>query len=185
MTTVSVAAEGTPNFLLPNATIIVEFLLFGIILLVFYRYIVPPLAKAMREREEMIKKQVEDRDDAIRRLRQAEERYEAALAEARSEAAGIRDEARVAAQAIRDDKREQTDREVEQIWLRGEEQLAAQREQAVRQLRTEIGGLSTQLASRILGEQLADGGPQRATVDRFIADLVRVDREKAPTGGVT
>ncbi len=182
MTTVTLAAEETPNFLVPNATIVVEFLLFGIVLFIFYRYIVPPLSKAMRERDEMVKKQIEDRDNAVRKLKQAEERYESALSSARAEAAGIRDDARLAAQLIRDDMRQQTDRDVEQIRLRGEEQLAAQRAQSVRLLRTEIGGLSTQLAGRILGEPLAADGPQRSTVDRFLADLERADLAKSPTG---
>jgi F-type H+-transporting ATPase subunit b len=177
MTTV-LAAESN-NFLLPNATIIVVFLIFLAILFTFYRFIVPPLTKAMRERDEMVKKQAEDRDNAVRRLKQAEERYETSLAEARAEAASIRDAARADAQQIRDEMREKTDREVAEIRQRGEEQLTAQRQEAVRQLRTEIGGLSTQLAGRILGKPMDEDGPHRSTIDRFLADL----DEKQPAGG--
>ncbi len=182
--------EAANNFLLPNATIIVVFLIFLVILFVFYRFIVPPLTKAMGERDEMVKKQVEERDEAIRKLRQAEERHDKALAEARTEAARIRDEARADAQKIREDMRAETDREVEQIRLRGEEQLAAHRQEAVRSLRGDIGGLSTTLAGRILGTPMGEDGPQATTVERFLAEL---DDDGAPakdgvrsgTGGST
>lgn len=166
-------------FLFPNGTIIVEFVLFLIILFVFYRYVVPPLTKAMSERQEMLKKQAEDRAESARKVEAAEERYRAAMAEARAEAAAIRDEARADAQRIRDEMREKTDREVERIRQQGEVALAKQREQAVRELRGEIGGLSTQLAARILGEPLGEDGPHRSTVDRFIAEL---DEEQAADG---
>jgi F-type H+-transporting ATPase subunit b len=176
-----VLAAGSNNFLLPNATIIVEFLIFLAILFFFYRFVVPPLTRAMRERDEMMRKQAEERDEAVRRLRQAEERYETALAEARATAASIRDEARAAAQRIRDEMREQTDREVAEIRQRGEDQLAEQREQAMQQLRNDIGDLSVQLATRILGEQPPES-VRRSTVDRFLRESVD---ETAKTGGRT
>ena len=169
--TTSVEAAASNNFLLPNATIIVVFLIFLAILFVFYRFIVPPLTKAMQERDEMVKKQVEDRDNALRRLTQAEERYNEALAEARAEAASIRDGARTCAPKRSASMREETDRQVEQIRVRGEEQLTAQRKQTVQQLRSEIGALSTQLAGRVLGSPIGQDGAHRSTVERFLADL--------------
>lgn len=169
--TLAAAAEETPNFLVPNATIIVEFILFLLVLFFFYRFVVPPLTKAMAERDEMNRKQVEDRDNALRRLAEAEERYQKSLAEARAEAAAIRDEARADAQRTREEMRAETDREVAEIHRRGEEQLAAQREEAVRSLRTEIGGLSTQLAERVLGRSLSGDGSHQSTVNSFLVGL--------------
>lgn len=173
MGSVMAAAGGgeTPNFLVPNGTIFVVFVIFLAILFFFYRFVVPPLTKAMAERDAMNRKQIEDRDNAQRKLAEAEQRYEKALAEARGEAAAIRDEARADAQRIRDEMRAETDREVAEIYRRGEEQLAAQREEAVRSLRAEVGGLSTQLAERVLGRPLDGGGPDQKLVDDFLAEL--------------
>ena len=50
-------------------------------------------------------------------------------------------------------------------------QIEAERSAAVASLRTEIGGLATTLAGRIVGESLDDDERARRTVDRFIADL--------------
>ena len=44
------------------------------------------------------------------------------------------------------------------------------------QLRSEIGGLATTLAGRIVGESLEDDERARRTVDRFIADLESAER---------
>jgi F-type H+-transporting ATPase subunit b len=176
--TTEVVAAGSNNFLLPNFTIVIEFVIFLAVLFVFYRFIVPPLTKAMRERDEMVKQQAENRDNAYRRLREAEERYDKALSEARAEASAIRDEARADAQRIRDDMRAETDRQVAEIHRRGEEQLQAQRAQAVESLRSELGGLSTQLAGRILDTPMGEHGPQGETVQRFLAGL-----ERTPSSG--
>ena len=45
-------------------------------------------------------------------------------------------------------------------------------------LQREVGSLALELASRIVGESLADDQRARATVDRFIAEL-----EAAPAPG--
>lgn len=163
-------AEESPNFLVPNATFLVELVLFGIFFFIFARFIVPPLSRAMRERDEMVRKQAEDSQAAARRLEQAQERFDAALAEARAEGTKIRDEARAEANEIREQMRAKADAEVQRIRQQGEEQLASQREQAVQQLRSDIGGLSTELAERVVGSPVATGG-SRSTVDRFLADL--------------
>lgn len=168
MTSTVLAAD---NFLLPNGTFIAELVAFVIILFVLWKYVVPPLSRSLQERQDMIQKQVEDSEEAGRKLRAAEERYEQALAEARTEAAKIRDTARADGERIREEMREQASAEVERIRQRGEEQLAAQRDQVVRQLRGELGGLSVQLAEQLVGHELADDQSKRSTVDRFLAQL--------------
>jgi len=171
MTERVLAAESSSNFLVPNGTFIVELVIFLIILAVFWRYMVPPVQKAMAGRQEMIRRQIEENRKAHELLEQADAKYREVLAEARTEAAKIRDEARAEAGKIKAELREQADREVAQIRQRGEEQLATQREQVLRQLRSEIGDLAVTLAGRIVGESMADEARRRGTVDRFIEEL--------------
>ena len=49
------------------------------------------------------------------------------------------------------------------------------------QLRSEIGGLATTLAGRIVGESLEDDERARRTVDRFLADLEAQSRARRPS----
>jgi F-type H+-transporting ATPase subunit b len=168
MRTTVLAAD---NFLLPNGTFIAELVAFVIILFVLWKYVVPPLSKSLQDRQDMITKQVQDSEEAQRKLKAAEERYDQALAEARTEAAKIRDGARADGERIREELREQANTEVERIRQRGDEQLGAQRDQVVRQLRGELGGLATQLAERLVGHELSDKAGKQATVDRFLQGL--------------
>ncbi|MBM3720650.1 MAG: F0F1 ATP synthase subunit B, partial [Actinobacteria bacterium] len=45
------------------------------------------------------------------------------------------------------------------------------RQQAINSLRSEVGTLATELASKIVGEALDDQVRQSRIVDRFLADL--------------
>lgn len=172
MSSYNVAAGGGGNlFLIPNATFFLELLIFLLVLGVVWRYVVPPVKRAMNERQEMIRRQIEESERARTRLQEAETRYQEALAEARVEAAKIREAARADSQAIKDEMRQQADQEVARIQQRGEEQLATQRERVVRELRAEVGQLAVELAGRIVGESLTDDARRAGTVDRFLGEL--------------
>jgi F-type H+-transporting ATPase subunit b len=165
----AVVAAG--NFLVPNGTFIAELIAFLLILAVIWRYIVPPVKRAMDERQAMIRRQAEDAEEAKRQLADAERRYQQALTEARTEAAQIRENARAEAQRTIEDLRHQAQEESARIIARGEEQLASQRSAIVRELRAEIGTLAVELAEKIVDQRLADDEQVSATVDAFLAGL--------------
>jgi F-type H+-transporting ATPase subunit b len=173
----SVIASG--NFLVPNATFIAEFVVFLLILAIIWRWIVPPVKRAMDRRQDMIRQQGEDADEAKRQLAEAERRFQQALTEARTEAAQIRENARAEAQRTLEDLRQQAQEESERIRARGEEQLASQRSAIVRELRAEIGTLAVELAEKIVDQRLAEDDQVSATVDAFLAGLE--SRETAAT----
>jgi len=174
------------NFLVPNATFIAELIAFVIILYVLGRYILPPVQKAIRERQAVIEQQVADAAEARKQLADAQASYQQALTEARTEAAKIREGARAEAQHVLDDLRGQADEERARIVARGEEQLARQRSAIVRELRAEIGTLAVELAEKIVDQQLADDARVSATVDAFLSGLEAQDtastQAQAPAG---
>jgi F-type H+-transporting ATPase subunit b len=167
------------NFLVPDATFFAELVAFLIILGVLGRYVLPPIQKAIRERQEMIAKQVEDAEEAKTKLAEAEKAYQNALNEARTEAAQIRENARAEAQRTVEELRAQALEEQARIVARGEEQLASQRAAIVRELRAEIGTLAVELSEKIVSQQLADDADVSATVDSFLAGLEATDKAKA------
>ena len=181
--TLAAAGGGNDIFLLPNSTFFVCLLIFVLMLWVFNKFIVPPLAKAMREREEMLKKQAEDRAQAAKRLEQAKERYDSSLAEARAESTKIKDEARADAEKIRQQLRSETDEEIARVRAEGLAALEEQRTAAVGNLRGEIGGLSTDLAGRILGTPMGADGPQKSTIESYLAELASGDSGKQSVEG--
>jgi len=144
---------------------------FGLLCWVLMRYVFPRM-------EAMYQKRVDEIEGGLQRAASAQaeanellERYRAQLAEIRTEAARIRDDARADAAGIKDDVLAQAREESDRIIAAGREALAAERERLLRELRIHAGTLSVELASRIVGEALADEARRAGTVERFLAEL--------------
>jgi len=164
------AEEPLPILPLPGE-LIVGIIAFGLLLFVLNRYAVPRFEALYTERTEAIEGGLKRAQETQAEADQAKQRYEEQLAGLRAEAARIRDDARAEGAQIKAELRAQAEEEAARIRVRGEEQLAAARDQAVRRLRAEIGGLSVQLAERIIGDSLADDARRSATVDSFLSEL--------------
>jgi F-type H+-transporting ATPase subunit b len=61
--------------------------------------------------------------------------------------------------------------EATRITATAQASIEAERQQAVKSLRNEVGALATELASKIVGEALDDQVRQSRIVDRFLEDL--------------
>ena len=170
------------NFLVPNATFIVELIAFAIMVYILAKYVIPPINKAMTDRQNQIRKEFADLEDAQSDAREAEKKYKDELAEAKHEAAKIREDAREQGAAIIADLRQQAQEESERILRHGRAQLEAERSQAVQSLRTEVGTMATDLAGRIVGESLQDDDRQARTVERFISALEDESSQKTTSG---
>ena len=159
------------NFLVPNGTFFVELIAFVVMFAILAKYVVPPINKAMTARQDAIRQQFADLDQAKSDAHQAEEEFRAQIADARHEAARIREEAREQGAAIIAEMREQAQAESNRIVEHAHTQIEADRKAAVASLRSEVGTLATTLAGRIVGESLDDEARQSRVVDRFLADL--------------
>lgn len=149
-----------------------------IILVLFWKLVLPKFQEVLTEREDRIEGGIERAEAAQAEAKAALEKYNSQLAEARSEAAKIRDEAREQGRRIIAEATTKANDESARIIESGEKQLAAQREQVVAELRKEMGQNSINLAERLLGEQLADDVRNSSTIDSFLSNLDTV----APAG---
>ena len=163
-------AQGLP--ILPNiGELIVGFIAFAILFVIVWKKVVPNLEKAFAERAAAIEGGIRNAEEAQAQAAAALEQYQAQLREARTEAAKIRDEAKEQGSAIIAEMREQAQAEANRITETAHKQIDAERRQAVVSLRGEVGRLSTDLASRIVGESLHDEVRQKGLVERFLAEL--------------
>jgi F-type H+-transporting ATPase subunit b len=156
-----------------------ELVAFLLVIFLIYRYVWPMVRKAAEERQDAVERQVQESEEAVRKLEEAQRRFDDAVAEASLEAAKIRDDARADAERIREELREQAEREVERIKQRGEEQLVAQRDQVMRELRSEIAGLSFETARKKVLESLSDDTRRGQTVDTFLGELDGMSGQKS------
>ncbi|GAB3266633.1 F0F1 ATP synthase subunit B [Alteromonas gracilis] len=165
-------AAGAPNPLMPAiAEVILSLAVFGLLYFLISKFVVPAFERIFAERTAAIEGglQAAETKQAEADAKLAE--LEKQLSDARHEAARIREEAREQGAQIVAEMREQAQAESTRIVESGKAQIAAERQQAVTQLRTEVGTLATALAGRIVGESLEDDDRSTRVVDRFLADL--------------
>jgi F-type H+-transporting ATPase subunit b len=169
------AAEDTTGERLPIlplwGELIFGLVAFAILLWVVTTKVVPNLEKAYAERTAAIEGGMQQAEEAQQQAQAALEQYQAQLTEARAEAARIREEAREQGAAIVAEMRGQAQAEASRITEAAQKQIEAERQQAVVSLRSEVGRLSIDLASRIVGESLHEETRQKGIVDRFLAEL--------------
>jgi F-type H+-transporting ATPase subunit b len=152
---------------------------FAVLCIILMRYVFPRMEKTFQARVEAIEGGIQRAEQAQAEANQLLEQYRAQLAEARSDAARIRDEARGDAAGIREDALTAAREEADRIIHAGRDALAAERATLVRELRAELGWLSVELASRIVGESLADEARRAGTVERFLSELESDERAVA------
>jgi len=173
------AADEGGNVIIPHVPeIIVGSIAFAILCYVLMKFVFPRMEATFQARVEAIEGGIKRAEEAQAEAARLLEQYKQQLAEARAEAATIRDEARADAVAIREDILAKAAEDRDRVIAAGKDQLAAERATLIRELRAEIGSLSVELASRIVGEALADEARRRGTVERFLAEL-----EAVPAGG--
>lgn len=167
-----VAAEETPNPLLPAWYDIVYSLIpFILVLLLFWRVVLPRMQKTLDERAALIEGGIAKAESAQAEAQAALEQYNALLAEGRAEAAKIREQARAEGAAILAELKESAQAEAARITANAQLQIEAERQAALVSLRAEVGSLALDLASGVIGETLADDKRATALVDRFLAEL--------------
>lgn len=175
--TVPAAGEGGPGWpsalpLLPHPSeLIIGLIAFGLMYWIFSSKIVPNMEKMFSERKEAIVGDMTRAERAMDEANDLKRQYEAQLSDARTEAARVREEAREQGAAIIAEMRDQAQAESARILESTQRQIDAERAQAMNQLKGDVGRLSTDLASRIVGESLHDEARQKGIVERFISDL--------------
>ncbi len=151
-------------------------LIFGLIAIAILYYVVrsrvvPRLETIFAERTAAIEGGIAKAEQAQAEAAAALQEYNAQLAEARGEAQRIREQARAEGATIIAEMRERAQVEANRITAAAQQQIQAERQQAVVQLRSQVGTLATDLASKIVGESLHDHARQTNVVDRFLAEL--------------
>lgn len=165
------AAEN--NFLIPNATFFVEVVLFFVVLGVLAKWVLPPITRAVADRQEVLRSRLAEAQEATERFNAAETRYREALADARHEAAQIREQARQQGAAVIAEARQRAAGEAQTILEEARRRIEADRQRAFERLRSEVGTLATELAGRVVGESLTEESWREGVIERFLADVER------------
>lgn len=150
---------------------VVGLVLAALVAFAVQRFVVPRFEKMYTERAAEIEGGINRAQIVQAEAAQVKKQYQDQLAASREEASKLRDQARDQAAKIIAEAREQAKVQADQLLAHARQQIEVEREQAYSELRTEVGGLASSLAERIVGEQLTDQQLTQRTVDRFLAEL--------------
>lgn len=172
----SLETEEKLNPLIPHTSeIIVGAIAFTLLYLTLRKFVTPMFEKAFTARTNAIQGGIERAEKAQLEAQRALAQYTEQLAKAQAEAQVLREDARVQGAAIIEDLRTKAQEEAARITATAHASIEAERQQAITSLRTEVGALAVELASKIVGESLDDAARQSRVVDRFLDDLEKTN----------
>jgi len=113
-----------------------------------------PLLAALEERQQTIRKSLDDAKQAQVELARLQEESAAIIAAARSEAQAIVAKSRAAAETVREDVKQKARTEAEALVAGARRQIQQETAQAVQQVRREAVDLSLTVASKLIKKNL-------------------------------
>ncbi|HVB06277.1 MAG TPA: F0F1 ATP synthase subunit B [Acidimicrobiales bacterium] len=143
--------SSTPNFILPNATILVEVVLFLVVLGIVNAFVLKPVQRVIAEREETIRSGLQARDSAQSEAAELEQARRAVLEEARAEARGLIEAATRAAEELRATARDDGQQEHDRLIAGAAAEIDRQREQVRSDVLSRVETMVGEAASRVAG----------------------------------
>ena len=173
------AAAETNNPILPNATFFAEVVAFAILLFLLKKYALPPLSKAMTDRQNYIdsRSTTPGRPASV----STSSRPISGSCSSRPGPTPARSVRRLARPAVPSSpscaRRRRRSRPASASAASSSSPRSGSRSSPP--LRSDLGRLATDLAERIVGESLQDDALQRRITDRFLEDLGTRTKEDA------
>ena len=175
------AAEGEPSPIFPATNeLIWGTIAFLILLVLMYRTVWPSVDKAFKDRRANIEGKLEEAERERQEADELLEQYRRRLRDAEDETQRILDEARSNAERVRRELLAKAEADAGRELERARQAIRSERDQAISQLRGEVGTLAIELATRVVGDSL-DRERQLRLVDQYIDEL----GDQAQAGAIT
>jgi F-type H+-transporting ATPase subunit b len=149
---------------------------FALFLVLLYVFALKPVSRMLEDRRSRIEQGLKDAERARSDRENAEAERVATLAEARKEANDILTRAQKVAQESRDTDIAATKQELERLRERATEEIEAEKQRAITELRGEVADLALAAAGRVVGESMT-GDRQRRLVSEFLASDDEADKK--------
>jgi len=158
------------NFLVPNATLIVEIVAFLIVLAVIWRYVLPPLNRALAERQEQIRAALEAAERARAEAEETRNEKQVIIDEARQQARDILAQANHTAQRLVAEAEDRGQRESERLVSGAQAEIVLARQRAIDEVTSQVATLVISVARQVIGREI-DPAAHRELIDEAVAVL--------------
>jgi len=143
---------------------------FLVVLYVLKRFAFGPIQKTLDDRRERIRQAIDEADHAREEARSLLEEHRKLIGQAKSEAEEILAEARKVGDAQRERVREETEADRQRRLEETRRQIEQATQQALNQIRDEVGKLSVLAAEKITRKSLTDAD-QKRLIDEALAEI--------------
>jgi F-type H+-transporting ATPase subunit b len=170
----------TSIFLLPNGTFFVELVVFIVLLLIARRYFVPPIVKAMENRQEKVRASLAAAEAARAEAAQAADERALVLAEARDQARQIVAAAMTTSDQVKSEAVGRAQAEYDRIVAGAQVEVEAARQRAVESATASVGELVFDLVAKVVGREV-----DQSAHDELIREAIAALRSEAARGSDT
>jgi F-type H+-transporting ATPase subunit b len=147
---------------------------FALLMVLMYKFVFPKVNQTLEERSAAIQGRMEEADRKLQEAEASKAEFDAGIADARGEANRIVEEAKQTAESLRRDIVAKAEDEAAALLQKARADVTAERERVLQELRSQVGVLSVQLASRIVEREL-DASTHQSLVDEYIQNLSRTN----------
>jgi F-type H+-transporting ATPase subunit b len=144
----------TSIFLLPNGTFFVELGVFVVLLLIAWRYFLPPINKAMTNRQEKIRASLAAADAARAEAAAAGDERAKVLAEAREQARLIVANAQATSDQLKAESGGRAQAEFDRIVALAQDEVDSARQRAIEEASARVGEIVFELVTKIVGREV-------------------------------
>jgi len=163
-------ADTTSSLLEINGTFFAEVIVFLVMLAVLAKWVYPGIIKVATERQNQVEAALKAAEDAKADVAKSLEEAKHELASAKESAREIIERSKREAAVDADETRKKSQAEAQAQLVLAREEIAAERDKAMQQLRAEVGNLVVSAAGRVLGQSI-DATAHRKLIDDSLAKV--------------
>lgn len=161
-----------PSILTPDFGLLFWMLLsFLVVFLLLAKFGFPAIVKAVEERKNFIDESLKNAREANEKLAGIQAESESLLREAREKQAQIIKDAMATRDGIIAEAREKAQAEGRQLLEDAKKQIDAEKEVALRDIRSQVADLSVVIAEKVVRRQLDRDGEQEKFIERMLEEV--------------
>ncbi|MGE0568342.1 MAG: F0F1 ATP synthase subunit B [Bacteroidia bacterium] len=146
-------------------------IVFLMLLFILGKFAWKPILNAIKEREQGIENALKSAEKAKKEMEELQAGNEKILNEARNERDTLLKEARETKDAIINEAKTKAGQEAERILATAREQINAEKNAAIADLKSQVATLSIDIAEKILKSELSTDEKQKALVNSLMKDV--------------
>lgn len=161
-----------PSILTPDLGLLFWMLLaFLIVFALLSKYGFPVIIRMVESRKQYIDESLLKAHEANERLAGIKQESDEIIAEARRRQAEILSQAKAAGESIVDDARRRAQAEGLKLLEEAKSQIAAEKENALREIRQTVGHLSVDIAEKVMRQKLENDAEQQKLIERMLDEV--------------